>query len=189
MTATIDLRRAAAIPGWMELDELQFLAEQAAAAQIVIEVGAWKGRSTRALADHCPGTVYAIDSWSGPTLTDAGEAYPLNTDVYADFRSYLGDRMETGRVIAVREPSQTALPRLRAQLGRVADLVFIDGDHRYVTCAADIAAALPLIRAGGVLAGHDFINAHWPGVARAVREHFGETFHRAGKSLWWVRVP
>lgn len=184
----VDLTRAAAIPGWMERNELQFLAERAAVAHLVIEVGAWQGRSTRALADHCLGTVYAIDPWSGPTLTDDGQPYPLRTDVYAAFCAHLRDHMEAGRVVAVREPSAVALPRLRSQLGPVADLIFIDGDHRYVTCAADIEASLPLLRPGGVLAGHDFTNAAWPGVARAVRDRFGDQVQRAGKTLWWVRV-
>jgi predicted O-methyltransferase YrrM len=185
--AATGLTRALEIPGWMELDELRWLADQARTAALVVEVGAWKGRSTRALADHCPGVVYAVDSWSGPTLTDAGAVHPLLTEVYQEFVAHLGDRMALGRVIAVREPSQVALPRLRMELGAVADLVFLDGDHRYVAVAADIAAALTLLRPGGLLCGHDFTNAAWPGVARAVRERFGETYHRAGKSIWWVR--
>lgn len=186
-TATIDLALAAAIPGWMERDELAWLARQALVAQVVVEVGAWQGRSTRALADHCAGVVYAIDTWDGPCLTDDGAPYPFDAKVYAQFCAHLRDHMETGRVIAVREPSEVALPRLLSQLGRVADLVFIDGDHRYTSCAADIAAALALLQPGGVLAGHDFTNAQWPGVARAVRERFGDSVRRAGKSIWWVQ--
>lgn len=186
MPATLDLTRALAVPGWMERDELAWLADQAARASVVVEVGAWQGRSTRALADHCPGVVYAVDSWNGPCLTDAGDVHPFQADVYDHFVAHLGDLMEAGRVVAVREPSAMALPRLRLQLGAVADLIFIDGDHRYIACAADIAAALPLLRPGGILCGHDFTNPDWPGVGQAVRERFGETYHRAGKSIWWV---
>ena len=187
MTPPIDLTRALRVPGWMERDELQWLAEQAQAAPLVVEVGAWQGRSTRALADHCPGVVYAVDPRGGPTLNENGTPYPLVTDVFDAFRAHLRDHLDTGRVIAVREPAGTALPRLASQLGRVADSIFIDGDHRYAACAGDIAAALPLLKAGGILAGHDFTNTAWPGVARAVHERFGDTVQRAGKTLWWVQ--
>lgn len=186
-SAAIDLTRALAIPGWMEADELRWLADRARQSAIVIEVGSWKGRSTRALADHCAGVVYAIDSWNGPCLREDGSAHPLVTEVSLDFARNLRDHLDTGRVIAAQEPSRTALARLQAELGPVADLVFIDGDHRYQACVEDIAAALLLLRPGGVVAGHDFTNAQWPGVARAVTERFGQAFHRAGKTIWWVQ--
>ena len=84
-----------------------------------------------ALADHCPGTVYAIDSWAGPCLTDRGKVHPLKTNVYAEFRRHLRSHLQTGKVKAHRLPSAIALPRLARRLGAVADLLFIDGDHRY----------------------------------------------------------
>jgi predicted O-methyltransferase YrrM len=163
VTTTIDIHRAAEIPGWMERDELAVLAEFAAAARIVIEVGAWKGRSTRALADHCPGTVYTIDAWRGQALTDDGQPYPQKTEVAASFQKFLRDHLATGHVVAVRERSETALPRLLRELGRVADLIFIDGDHRYVACGA---AAPPAGRRHGGSRLHEYPVA-WGGAGRA----------------------
>lgn len=51
------------------------------------------------------------------------------------------------------------------------NLVMIDGDHSYEGVIEDIDHWLPKIRAGGVLAGHDF-GHQYPGVKRAVRERF-----------------
>src|SRR5258708_38660332 len=46
--------------------ELTWLAEQAACHKVIVEVGSYLGRSTRALGDHTTGIVYAIDDWYGP---------------------------------------------------------------------------------------------------------------------------
>ena len=52
------------------------------------------------------------------------------------------------------------------------DFVFIDADHSYEAVKRDIAAWLPKVKSGGVIAGHDY--CHWPGfgVIEAVTEAF-----------------
>ena len=35
------------------------------------------------------------------------------------------------------------------------DFIFIDGDHRYLSTFQDIKSTLPLLKPGGILAGHD----------------------------------
>ncbi len=51
------------------------------------------------------------------------------------------------------------------------DFVFIDADHSYEGCLADIDAWAPKIRRGGMITGHDY-NLKWPGVIQAVDERF-----------------
>ena len=51
------------------------------------------------------------------------------------------------------------------------DFVFLDADHDYESVKADIAAWLPKVKPGGILAGHDYM-CGWPGVDRAVAEAF-----------------
>ena len=36
------------------------------------------------------------------------------------------------------------------------DFVFIDAEHTYDACWADMKAWYPVIRSGGILSGHDF---------------------------------
>lgn len=62
------------------------------------------------------------------------------------------------------------------------DMVFVDGDHSYEGCKADILGWMPLIRAGGIMAIHDYLKSdlqpdpdgphpkNWPGVDQAVQE-------------------
>lgn len=53
------------------------------------------------------------------------------------------------------------------------DFAFIDANHTYEFVSRDIAAILPKMKKGGVLAGHDY-NLHHPGVMQAVNEAFVE---------------
>ena len=49
------------------------------------------------------------------------------------------------------------------------DFIFIDGDHSYDACKADIAAWAPFVKRGGVIAFHDF-GSRADGVTRAIFE-------------------
>lgn len=180
----VDLVRARKVPGWMTPRELGWLAQRARDARVIVEVGSWKGRSTRALADNTKGVVYAIDPWAGETLTEDGAVHPVTLDVWRSFAWHLRDHLRTTRVRPLRMRSTEALPALVAKLGPTVDLVFLDGDHREASVAADLEAAWPLLRPGGLLAGHDYDNAAWPGVRRAVDARFGAAVQTIG-SLWW----
>lgn len=74
------------------------------------------------------------------------------------------------------------------------DFVFVDADHSYAGCRADIEAWLPKVRPGGWIGGHDYghqleRNGLW-GVKRAVDEsaqRHGLTIER-GQDLTWFAV-
>ena len=62
------------------------------------------------------------------------------------------------------------------------DFAFIDADHSYNGCKADIEAWLPKIRKNGMLCGHDY---HWPTVKQAVDEKFNRVV--LGPDHIWIR--
>ncbi len=52
------------------------------------------------------------------------------------------------------------------------DFVFLDDHHEYESVLAEIRAWLPRLKSGGIIAGHD-VNAHYPGVKKAIDVAFG----------------
>lgn len=57
------------------------------------------------------------------------------------------------------------------------DFAFIDANHEYDFVSRDIAALMPKMKKGAVLAGHDYNMSH-PGVIQAVNEAFVEEVNR-----------
>jgi len=193
----LHLDRALQIAGWMSHLELRWLAEQATRARTIIEIGSWKGRSTRALGDNVQagGTVYAIDHWIGqlfdPSAGPNAELHRRGSEAcYQDFRANVADLIESGRIYPIRLNSEQAFPAVKAALyntTRQADLVFIDGDHQYAGCKADILAYRTLLRQGGILSGHDYngLERH-RGVKESVDELYPQARHVG--TIWWVTV-
>ena len=64
--------------------------------------------------------------------------------------------------------SLAAARALAEKQGKI-DFIFIDGDHSYEACRADIAAWTPYVKRGGVIAFHDF-GSRADGVTRAIFE-------------------
>lgn len=184
----LNLARARGITGWMDDEELKWLARAARSCRTIVEVGCYQGRSTRALADHCPGVVFAVDPWDGYVNDDGSQAKWI-TDLrvaHEAFRRNLADHLASGRVVELQGTLETALPTLEAY--GLADLVFIDGDHRYEAVVSDIALARSIVRPGGIISGHDFRHATWPGVRRAVEESFPGAF-QVCRTIWSTTAP
>ena len=62
------------------------------------------------------------------------------------------------------------------------DLLFIDGDHTYEGCKADIDSWLPHMAEGAIIAFHDSQTAQCEGVTRAIGEWYS-------KAVNWVELP
>jgi predicted O-methyltransferase YrrM len=185
----VDVSRARAIKGWMSEEELCWLATQALYARTIVEVGSFRGRSARALADHTDGVVWCIDPWDGIYLRDDGAVHTkINTAVYPEFCANLRDHIDSGRVVPVKAKSLDldTLELLLADLGDGADLVFLDGDHRRHIVTNEIVTYRSLVKPGGILAGHDYTHSDWPGVKEAVDAIFPQV-NLCG-SIWWVRL-
>jgi len=183
----IDISRALAIPGWMDPPDLAWLAQAAVHAERIVEIGSWKGRSTRALADHTAGVVYAVDPWGGPYIGAKNRPLKLKTAVLPAFTLSLQDHITSGRVVPMQATSSAAVPQLLEQFGQTFDLVFIDGDHRRASVLQDIALARTILRDGGILCGHDYNCKDWPEVGPAVRDAVGHE-PSVVKYIWWAEV-
>lgn len=190
----MNIENAKKIQGWMTIrEELPWIAEMAArsSTKIVVEIGSWKGRSTRCWADNArPGTkIYAIDTWAGSAIKVKQSHVDLMAKIggpdglFELFKKNMGEHLET-MVVPVRGPSHEMVndPRIKKLIGKV-DIVFIDGGHRFVEIYQDIADYLPLVKSGGIMSGHDYST---DAIARAVTMHFPNVKPGRANKIWWV---
>ena len=185
--------QAAAIEGWMERGELGWLADRASGRETIIEVGSWKGRSTKVLAGATPGVVIAVDHWSGSPsrrATTHKEAVERGPDgLFGIFQENLREEIRKGKVIPIRMESGEAVAVVKQILeGRGGvDMVFIDGDHEFEAVSADLMNYGRLLQSGGLLSGHDYSEI-FPGVKKAVDLFLSNVKLECG-SIWYSIRP
>jgi predicted O-methyltransferase YrrM len=128
----------------------------------VVEVGSFRGVTTRLLASRTARKFIAVDPFRGY----GGAA--------ADLRLFEERISSLPNVIHLRESSGEAARRLR---GDCFSFVFIDAVHDYVNTRFDSIAWGSLLRKDGLIAFHDTDNRAFAGTRRAVFElHAGGQF-------------
>ena len=157
--------KAMKVDGFMSEEELTWLYNTAKQMESVIEVGSWKGRSTTALLEGCKGPVLAVDNWSGhdPASNGLLEETVAREDVFGQF----SHNTQAYENLSILKGDSSSLGK---EWDKPADMVFIDGEHTYEGCKADIEAWGP--KARKIIAFHDY-NQAWPGVMQAVNEKYG----------------
>ena len=165
------MEEALAIEGWMNPAELIWLEVQAHTRRIVVEFGAYKGRSTKVLA-ACAVRLHTVDWWNGD----------MEKNVLPEFMANLRAEIDSEKLSVHRMTTQDFGDL--AQMEEPADMVFIDASHDYESVKRDIQTARELLGNGGLLCGHDFSN-EWPGVQRAVRELCPNFQRVPGGDIWY----
>jgi len=169
----MNISKALEVDGWMNEQELTWLADQASKHHTIVEIGSFLGRSTRALADNTEGTVYAVDYWLGPT--EICMAPWDREQLYDHFCENLSDLIDSKKVIPIKCNSH------KVELDVVPDMVFIDGDHAYDSVVADIKKWRHL----DFVCGHDY---SWSTVKQAVSELLPGAQSIEGTDIWcWNR--
>jgi len=128
--------------GWLPDNEAREL-QRLARGKVVLELGAWKGRSTVALAEVAS-YVVSVDRHQGV------EGYKVTgVDSLPDYLDSVRGLPNVAIVIADFE-------RFVPLLGWDFDLVFVDGDHDTQAVARDTQTALEHVRTEGKLVFHDW---------------------------------
>lgn len=156
-----------------------------------VEVGCKEGRTTSFILKNVPDSrVVAIDPWITQAASDdpTKETYESwdFKKIEAEFWANVGEHK--ARCSMARATSEFAADNWypRYSLEQQHDLIFIDALHDYEHVMQDISLWWPKVRTGGVLAGHDF-NHKWPGVERAVADHFNLADIGVGfDSVWFL---
>jgi hypothetical protein len=157
------------------------------------EIGVFAGDLSKRLLMRPNLELLMVDSWEQAVSTSAyglgdfhGTLTQKQQDEYCEL-TRLVTQFAGKRATIIRK---TSLEAAKDVPDASLDFVFIDADHSYEACRADILAWTPKVKAGGLICGHDYENPGWPdwGVKRAVLELFGEP--ELGKNFtWFVRKP
>lgn len=153
--------------GWLTMDEAEVLSTLAAG-KVVLELGAYKGRSTVVLAQVAD-YVVSVDRHRGIEPDHAG-------DTVDDYLSATRGLENVAKVICEDWHPFVAV------LAPVFDLVYIDGDHDYAAVYRDAVLAKQLKPA--VVAFHDF---DFDDVVTAANEVLGNPTNRVGSLAWYKR--
>lgn len=161
------------IQGWFDFAPLyNRVAKSLRPGGTVVEVGCWHGRSLAHLAGLLKdrqARVYGVDLAVPTSETPGGNAGPLVENLHA-----LGLYPDPVKLLI--------MPSIDAALlfpNFSIDFVMIDGGHDEASVRRDIGFWCPKVRRGGVIAGHDYLNPHWPGVRKAVEALFGPGHHES----------
>lgn len=134
--------------------------------KVIIEVGSWKGVSARKWAElagpDC--RIYCVDTWltaADPMLTrpeDKDYAEPHQNGHCMVYWTFLSNIKKWGfhqQVTPIINTSSIGAEVLAAH--RITSpLIYIDGDHSYRQCYADLCAYWPLLESGGSMLVDDF---------------------------------
>jgi cephalosporin hydroxylase len=175
-----------AVRGFFDFEDVyRMLVERAKDGDTIVEVGVFLGRSALFLGDaiRTSGkrvTLLAVDVWCAQYDFGNGDV------IEAPFENFVAN-VRQAALTKIIVPLRCDSVRAASFVTNDLSAVFIDGDHEYPGCLADIKAWLPKVRNGGTLAGHDYSDS-FPGVPKAVGEALGDKVRRMGQ-CWLHDVP
>lgn len=128
----------------------------------ICELGIYKGDNFMGMTAHKPKLAVAVDSWKDNGI------HPRKTDDYTQTEfdeqyNYFCKRVAKYPYVKIIRDS--TLNAAKQFPDNFFDLVYIDADHSFEGCYADLLAWYPKIKPGKFLTGHDF--------AHRLRKTFG----------------
>lgn len=176
------LQKAYEIPGQSWPVELSWFFEEFRESRTHVEIGTYCGRSLFA-------TCFGLDETAKIYAVDNESETPMGTEWTHGVRKLTFDRIEKESKQKVTYLSMNSIDAARWCYEKKIsfDSVYIDADHNYAECLADIQAWSPLVKPGGLISGHDFWPAHI-GVMDAVNEAFSGNHKVApGTRIWYIK--
>lgn len=167
----------------------------------MVEVGVLQGNFAHYLIETCsPKLLYLVDLWAEQPREVYADYRPgyINQHTMDVVKAKLADQIEAGSVKLLRGMSVDMAGKIP---DGSCDFIYIDADHSYAGCLADIKAYWPKLKDGGIMAGHDYDDIEWSkakgkafkrtdwGVVSAVNEFFpdGVNLIELPSKNWWVK--
>jgi cephalosporin hydroxylase len=141
------------------------------------EIGSFAGESAEIFAKFFT-TVHCVDPWGFEDLARISMSYRTGIEASFDERA-----ARAGNMVKHKAPSLMVAPTVAD--GSV-DFVYVDGDHSYDACFADLRAWWPKVKAGGFLGGHDYSLVD---VRKATADFFGRAPDRTFNDLTNLSNP
>lgn len=145
---------------------------------LAIEIGVWRGEFSRKILEVLePKKLYLIDPWKtfedhdGAAFSGREEDETMD-EIAATVAQMYDAEIKSKQVIVIREMSAEALTKFNDE---TISFAYVDGDHSYEGVKADLAALMPKMAAGGIMAFDDYHRRGWwgDGVLRAIHEFIG----------------
>ena len=186
---------------WEKSDQVFGEAISFAKPKLIVEVGSYLGGSSRIMARICKEEGYdveivCIDTWLGsfehriPKIQEAQAEYNKASLNYVHGRpdlydTFLSNTLQAGYADVITPfpiDSINGLLTLKL-LGFMADMIYVDAAHDYISAKRDYIVASDILREGGVILGDDYM--HDP-VKRAAKDTFTEEkiIERESKFIW-----
>jgi predicted O-methyltransferase YrrM len=149
-----------------------------------VEIGVCLGVTTEALLKQISNIkkIYAVDNypafidWNGGDINEERQA--LMKQYAKDLLTPFGDKVE----FCYESSTEFAKTLKKESL----DFVFIDGDHSEEASYADFWNFYPLVKTGGIFAGHDIV---LPDVEKSLKNFLADKFDkviRVSNNAWYM---
>ena len=162
MDTGMEVKRWNQISGFFEEEDIEAL-QELARDKVCLEIGAFYGRSTVAMAEVAK-EVVTVDTFKA---SGNGAEQEDHITVLKDFESNTKGYSNIHVFVGL---SEVVVPDL---VDGMFDLVLIDASHKYKDVKVDIEVSWPKLKDNGVMAFHDYGKPKgWPGVTQAVDERF-----------------
>jgi predicted O-methyltransferase YrrM len=179
------------IEGWFNMeDQYLELLENTPEGGIFVELGAYKGKSTSFIVTEMINRnrdiqFYTVDTFQG----DSGSTDSKEIEAYkkVDTSKMLDEFMENTKHLPEKLNVLINNSDLCAKMfeDNSVDTIFIDAGHSYEAVIKDIAAWLPKMKDGSIMAGHDYNS--WAGVKEAVDGAFDKP-DKVENDCWFIKI-
>ena len=158
-----------------------------------VELGVFEGVLSYQLLKRLPSlTLYMVDRWSAYQPEEI-ERTP-NSKMPQRPQGYFDAARESAKAVALQFEPRVVIVKMDTisasrAIATPLDFVFVDADHSYEGCTADIKAWMHHIKPGGWMLGHDYgSDKRHPDVRRAVDEIFGDRVEVDSDHVWAVQL-
>ena len=123
----------------------------------IVEIGSFMGLSALIMARTLYGSgkygarIFCVDTWEGSDEHKSMEVIRKSL-LFDTFEQNIFESGLPTFFVPIRKDSVAASADFQDQS---FDMIFIDGDHSYKGCLADIQAWYPKLKPGGIFLGHD----------------------------------